>query len=201
MERKNVIAAVVVVMGIVVWRMGAMQRPVVKNAWKDQHTLWHSNVINSVSFSSDGNRVVTASKDGTTKIWDVKSGGLLHSLEGDDGNVKSASFSPDGNRVVTAPSDGRAKIWNANNGKLVHTLWDTTVVNSASFSSDGNRVVTACKDATAKIWDANSGALLHTLEGDDRDVTSASFSPDGNRVVTASSDGRAHIWQLISNID
>jgi len=41
----------------------------------------HSEWVNSVAFSPDGQRVVSGSRDGTVKIWDVTSGSEVQSLE------------------------------------------------------------------------------------------------------------------------
>jgi WD40 repeat protein len=59
----------------------------------------------SASFSPDGARIVTASNDGTARLWDATTGeeiiGLRH-----EGSVSSAPFPPDGARIVTASEDG-----------------------------------------------------------------------------------------------
>ena len=65
---------------------------------------------------SAGGRVVTASYDGTARIWDASSGQELLPLTGHTAGVWSAAFSPDGGRVVTASWDGTAHIWDASSG-------------------------------------------------------------------------------------
>ena len=52
----------------------------------------------SVSFSPDGTKVASGSKDTTVKLWDVTSGECLQTLEGHSLDVTSVSFSPDGTR-------------------------------------------------------------------------------------------------------
>lgn len=78
--------------------------------------------ILSAVFSPDGYRMLTASSDGTARLWDVY-GQPLAVLEGhcppgkDHGamgcQVSSAVFSPDGRRILTASDDGTARIWPA----------------------------------------------------------------------------------------
>ena len=70
----------------------------------------HKSGVLSASFSPDGNTIVTASDDGTAKLWD-RDGKELQTLSGHQNPVWSASFSPDGNTIVTASSDGTAKLW------------------------------------------------------------------------------------------
>jgi WD40 repeat protein len=149
----------------------------------------------SATFSPDSAQIVTASLDGTAKVWDAKSGAKVLTLKGHTGAVWSASFSPDGARIVTTSADQMAKVWDAKTGAEALTLkGHTNNVRSASFSPDGTRVVTASDDRTAKVWDAKSGAEVLTLKGHAKKVNSASFSLDGSRVVTASDDGTAKVW-------
>ena len=68
-------------------------------------------MVVSAAFSPDGARVVTASDDGTARIWDAASGKELAPLGGHTSEVASAAFSPDGARVVTASQDGTARIY------------------------------------------------------------------------------------------
>ena len=126
------------------------------------HTLQtlsgHTDWVTSVSFSLDGNKVVTASMDDTAIIWDTETGKALQTLYGHSNSVNSASFSPDGSKVVTASSDSTAIIWDTESGRKLQTLYGHTgEVNSASFSPDGIKVVTASEDNTTIIWDTESG--------------------------------------------
>ncbi len=169
--------------------------------WKKQplRLTGHEDVVYSAGFSPDGGRIVTASKDGTARIWDTQSGALVAVLSGHEGWVYGASFSPDGGRIVTASLDGTARIWDAQSGALVAVLsGHKGYVASASFSPDGGRIVTTSSDETARIWDAQSGALVAVLSGHEDWVNRASFSPDGGRIVTASLDGTARIWDAQS---
>ena len=82
----------------------------------------HSNSVISANFSPDGTQVVSASIDGTVKLWQVSNGELIQSFEGHSHRVNSANFSPDGTQVVSASRDGTVKLWRVNrsNGKVVH---------------------------------------------------------------------------------
>ena len=72
---------------------------------------WHSHNVWSVSFSPDGTKVASGSRDNTVKLWDVTSGECLQTLEGHSSNVNSVSFSPDGTMVASGSSDKTIKIW------------------------------------------------------------------------------------------
>jgi len=82
-------------------------------------SLRHNKGVFSAQFSPDGQRVVTASLDGTARRWDAASGKPLGEPMKHEAEVWSAQFSPDGQRVVTASADHTARLWDAASGKAI----------------------------------------------------------------------------------
>src|SRR5262249_47605387 len=112
----------------------------------------HTDKVHGAAFSGDGKRVVTASDDGTARVWDAGGGAESADLKRHDDDVLSAAFSGDAKRVVTASKDKTAVIWDAESGRKIAVLkGHADSVNSAAFSADGKRVVTASDDKTARI--------------------------------------------------
>jgi WD40 repeat protein len=162
-------------------------------------SMRHHDGVISAQFSPDGQRVVTASKDNTARVWDAASGKPIGEPMKHEDWVNSAQFSPDGQRVVTASGDKTARLWDAASGKPVgEPMKHEDAFYSAQFSRDGQRVVTASSDKTARVWDAASGKPIGEPMKHERWVSSAQFSPDGQRVVTASGDKTARLWDAAS---
>jgi len=159
----------------------------------------HSYSVNSCAFSPDGMLIVSASPDGTMKVWDMYSGALLRTLEGHSDGVKHCAFSPDGKLIVSASFDETLKVWNVQTGKILRTLeGHSDRVKHCSFSPDGKLIVSASSDGTLKVWDACSDALLRTLKGHSDEVIGCAFSPDGKLIVSASHDHTLKIWDADS---
>ena len=157
----------------------------------------HSDLVYSASFSPDGRRIVTASRDHSARLWDAETGKDLRVFIGHQSDVRGASFSADGRRILTRSDDGTARVWNAETGQqLIALTGHEGSVTSASFSADGVRIMTASRDGTARVWDATNGASLLSLQGHTGAVVSAAFSSDGSRVATASADKTARLWSL-----
>ncbi|WP_341731508.1 AAA-like domain-containing protein [Microcoleus sp. EPA2] len=159
----------------------------------------HKDWVRSVSFSPTGDRIATASDDGTAKLWDLQ-GNCKVTFTGHNDLVRSVSFSSTGDRIATASDDGTAKLWDLQGNCLVtftghqHHQW----VNNVSFSATGDRIATASSDKTTKLWDWQGNCKV-TFIGHNHWVTSVSFSPTGDRIATASFDKTAKLWDLQGN--
>ncbi len=155
----------------------------------------HRGPVRAAALSADGQWVVTASRDGTVRLWRADGTGLPRVLEGHGGEVVAAAFSPEGERVVTASRDGTARVWRADGtGVPVVLRGHEQGVVAASFDRAGERVVTASRDGTARVWRADGRGELAVLPHPG-DVRAAGFSPDGSRVATASVDGAVRVWR------
>jgi WD40 repeat protein len=71
----------------------------------------HTLSVNSVSFSPDGSKLASGSRDNTIKIWDMKTHFVEATLEGHANSVSSVSFSPDGSTIASGSGDRTLKIW------------------------------------------------------------------------------------------
>lgn len=112
----------------------------------------HRADVNSVAFSADGTRVVTASVDHDARIWDARSGALLQVLLGHFATVSDARFSPDGRWVVTAGPE-TAGLWSARNGRLIYLLrGHEGKLLSVAFSPDGRRIATGGVDGSVRLY-------------------------------------------------
>ena len=160
----------------------------------------HTDEVFAASFSSDGSRVLTASRDKTARVWDAANGTQIMEIGGHADAVLSAAFSPDGTRIVTASADTTAREWDAKTGaQLLEISGHGEAVLCAVFSPDGSRILTSSADGTARVWDASTGkemlVLTNAVAPDAPDaVTSAAYSRDGSSIVTSYYDGSARVW-------
>ena len=161
--------------------------------------LAHGEKINSANFSSDGTLMVTASSDGTARVWDLKNSknSILTTLEGHEAEVTSASLSPDGTQVLTISADGTARVWDLKRDTFSPLKGDKEEIWSASFSPDGTQIVSVSRDNKLRAWNLEFGTSS-LLEGDKEEIWSASFSPDATRAVSVLYSPRLRVWNLES---
>jgi WD40 repeat protein/serine/threonine protein kinase len=158
----------------------------------------HLQYVKCVSFSPDGQRIVTGADDGYIKVWDSATGNELQSFAGQGGPILSVAFSPDGQQIVTGGDDG-AQVWEVAGGRQLSNfkvLRDHVM--SVAFSPDGQRIVTGSQDKTAKVLEASSGKELLTLPGHTDAITSVAFSPNGQWIIAGSADSTAKLWDAAS---
>ncbi|MBD2207429.1 CHAT domain-containing protein [Calothrix sp. FACHB-1219] len=154
----------------------------------------HSDRVMSVSWSADGEHLVSAGFDRVAKIW-RKDGTLVNTLLGHTDTVFDVAFSPDGQLIATASFDRTVKIWSLN-GTLIRTITGHNhSVLGVAWAPDGKKIATASEDKTVKLWNLD-GALIHTFVGHTDTVFNVTFSPDGNIIASAGWDNTAKLWKL-----
>ncbi|HWN66095.1 MAG TPA: protein kinase [Haliangium sp.] len=169
----------------VIWdaRTGAQVLEVERGSW-----------ILHASWSRDGARFVTGSREGIIKIWDARTGALLQTLTGHEKHVAGVELDPSGRRVLSASEDLTVRIWDVATGTPLRILTaHSLLVLSAHYSMDGALLITGSGDTTARIFTAD-GEPLQLLEGHTNMVRDAVLGPDNRLAATASHDGTARVW-------
>ena len=119
------------------------------------------------SVSPDNNYAATYDADNTVKIWELATGKLVKTLDGQTGYLASVGYSPDGRSFACGYMDGTVKILDAKTGELLRTFTGHYgSVYSVNFSPDGNSLISCAKfDENINIWDVKSGTRVGTLKG------------------------------------
>src|SRR5262249_39902357 len=140
----------------------------------------HEERVLSLAFSPDGQRLASASADGTVKVWDAS----------------RASF-PLLARVGTSPVASSASVPPIS-GFEAHMILSTPAptpgLTLVRFSPDGRQLLTAGKDHFARLWDATSLTEIRAMRGGTSVLSHAHFSPDGKFITTGSHDGSLRLW-------
>jgi len=156
--------------------------------------LDHSDGVTGVLTTSDGQKYLSYSRDGTLKLWDGNSGKMLASMDHGE-PVNHAVFNRDSSLILSCAEDGSARIWRVADGQpAMPPMFHDDAVLSASFNRDESLVLTYGKDGVVQLWHAEDGSPAGPSMRHDQAVRGAAFSGDEELVLTFSEDGTARIW-------
>ncbi len=159
----------------------------------------HTDVINAIAYSPDGQRILTASFDNSLKLWDAATGKELKTFAGQAGHQKmvlSAAFSPDRQSIASGSADGTAKIWDVPATKPLHHLVHADAVEDVALSADGKTIAGACHDGTIHLWNTADGKELRVLRGHEGPVTSVSIHGNNQLIASGGQDGTVRVWNV-----
>ena len=149
----------------------------------------------SIAFSPKGDIIATGSVGRVVKLWDIRHGTPIATLEGHTYPVLALAFSPDGLRLVSGSGDTSLIIWDIDNLKQIAQLKGHSLyVVSCDWDPRGNRIVSSSVDASICEWDATTGELLKRHEEHRTAVQVVRFSRDGKRLASGSADNTIVLW-------
>jgi len=159
----------------------------------------HEAAVWDVAFSPDDTKLATASKDGSTKIWDTSNGALKHTLKGHNNVVLRACWNPmDANQLVTCSMDNTAMVWDLRREQAPVTTLDhhTGAVWSVQYGRDPKTIATGSHDMTALIYDQRLRLPKCICAGHTGILWEAKLSADDSWLLTSSEDTSARVWNL-----
>ena len=166
----------------------------------------HTAPVMDASYSSDGHRIVTSSRDRTVRVWDAANGHEQLVLTGHAGDVWSAVFADEGRKIVSVSADRTIRVWDSTQGEVLAVIKRTAagdqlepisfeLAGALRLSPDG-RYLAVPYILQTEIWDLKSLQKVKLLAPTPSGAHSPTFSPDGKRILTITTQnaGRIHIW-------
>jgi WD40 repeat protein/serine/threonine protein kinase len=161
--------------------------------------LPHGDVVYHAVYSADGTKLVTACGDGTVRIWDARSGELVHDLKQAGSTLRYylVALSPEGDLVAAIDTMGAVThVWDAVSGEPLAALASNgSGFPSLSFSSDGRWLATSGGN-DLRLFDTRRWRAAPSIMP--IRVRSLSWDPTGPRLLTGAVDGDATIWEIPS---
>ncbi|HVQ67002.1 MAG TPA: WD40 repeat domain-containing protein [Bradyrhizobium sp.] len=163
-----------------------------------------ANHAQAVAFSPDGEYLVAGYRDHRVRLWNSKTGKLLHSLEGHREAVGSVVFSPDGQFIFSASriglQDAAILQWDARSGAIVRELpiadsrkisteRHAFIRDALKISPDGRYLFAQGVDLKCAIWDIVTGGLIKRF-------TATGLSPDWRLIITNAPNGGTELRSL-----
>ncbi|HEX3725662.1 MAG TPA: hypothetical protein VHV08_05440, partial [Pirellulales bacterium] len=189
----------------------------------------HEDAILSATFSRDGRRIATASRDHTARIYDARSGQSLCQLkEGHEFLASRAMFFNRGRRLLTASGDNTMRIWDAATGLEQSSLEGTGRAAAVAVSHDSKWILTGRTETNTRrgpadgtegddasqpritLWDLDAEAKLpqpHVFSkgqfgiGHRSIVTAVAISPDRRWLFSGDEAGTGKLWDAVEGTE
>lgn len=157
----------------------------------------HEDAVNGVAFLPDDRRVVSASSDGTLRVWDIHTGAAVRVIEGAKLGAYAVAVSPSGGKVAAGCKDGVLREFSLSDGKLIRELrGHRGYVRSAAYTHEGARLLSSADDGSICVWDWTGEKPVARLEGHRGGVLCVAISPDDKLVLSGGRDGTVRLWDL-----
>eukprot|EP01114_Cavostelium_apophysatum_P013869 TRINITY_DN3455_c0_g1_i1.p1 TRINITY_DN3455_c0_g1~~TRINITY_DN3455_c0_g1_i1.p1 ORF type:complete len:604 (+),score=153.54 TRINITY_DN3455_c0_g1_i1:153-1964(+) len=158
----------------------------------------HSGPVYGLSYSPDGQYLLSSSEDKTARLWDLRTYSNVVVYKGHNYPVWDVDFSSLGFLFATASHDRTARLWSTDK---IHPLrifaGHLSDVNCVKFHPNCNYVATGSTDKSLRLWDIQTGATVRIFTGGHvAPVHTLALSPDGNLLASAADDHRIIIWDL-----
>jgi WD40 repeat protein len=165
--------------------------PLIRTFEVDYGGVW------AIAVMPDGKCAVSASQDGTVRVWDLEKGEEKTILKGHQRPATVVEVTSDGKYAVSASDDGVLKVWDLKKREEKTTFKEHSGrVWAIAITPDGKYAVSASEDRTVRIWDLEKGEEKTTLRGHDSGVWAVAVTPDGKCAVSASDNGILKVWNL-----
>ena len=159
----------------------------------------HEGAIKAVAMTPEGRLGVSASDDGTLRLWDLSAGHWLKILPEHLNQVLSVAITPDGRYALTGGLDRRIRLWDLPASRCLDPLGtQRREVKSVAITPDAQFALSGSSDKTVCLWEIATQRFLREFEGHTDDILSVSFAfPENARLaVSASVDREVRLWDL-----
>lgn len=161
----------------------------------EMSAVTHTPVI--VAWSSDGEKVMSASLDNMLRCWNTVSSKLLGPpFQGHKELILAASFFRDSSHAISLSRDGELLMWDTGSGEItrqetVSKYAQTIFV--ATLSVDGTLLVTS-DGKQGVAWDISTCAQVRNIALPNVPLLQAAIIPNSRQVVLAFGDMSFWIW-------
>ncbi|WP_353928902.1 WD40 repeat domain-containing protein [Okeanomitos corallinicola TIOX110] len=120
--------------------------------------------VTSLAISADGKTLINGGYDDShmsiqetdgknIKVWNLKTGKVIHNLSTGIGSVDAVLITPDGKSFISGGLGSQISIFNLETGKLIRTLeGHAGGIYGLAVSQDGKTLISGSGDKSIKVW-------------------------------------------------
>ncbi|KAG1659419.1 Periodic tryptophan protein 2 [Nymphon striatum] len=162
----------------------------------------HFNNMNCVTYSPDGQFIVTGGDDGKVKLWNTDTGFCFATFNEHKASVSSVCFTQSGKVILSASLDGTVRAYDIKKYRNFKTFssFPPSQFSCLAVDSSGTFVCAASSDTfKVFVWSMVNGSLLEVLTGHEAPISGISFSPTQAILLSSSWDKTVRVWDVFES--
>ncbi len=173
----------------------------VRHAFRDEQSRQsrglrqHQDVVFALARSPDSKFVVSGSRDGTARVWDIHHGQQIHEWK-HESPVYALSYAPSGDLVATVASES-VRVWDPQTGKE-HIKLDVSRAKLAAFSVDSTVLAVINGLGAIELWDIANARQYDVLEGTYSAIRLMKWL-NQTTIITYNEDNAVYFWDASSD--
>lgn len=161
----------------------------------------HTNNVTALAVQAESKWMVTASEDGTVKVWDMRAATVQRNYRHKT-PVNDVVIHPNQGEVISCDQEGNVRIWDLGENICTHHLIpeEDVPVRSVSVASNGTMLVAGNNNGNCYVWkminsrDITSLHPITRFRSHSKYITKVLLSPDVKHLATCSADHTSRIW-------
>ena len=157
----------------------------------------HHGQVLDVGFGPRDDRVISASDDGTARVWDAGT-----SVSWDALGTEAVEFGPRDRLVAGGSEDGTTRVWDRRTRRLLWSLPGVPGWTAATFSPRGDSLlVSSQQGGVARLWPVAGGRATSVVRVPAGDMGGARFDAGGRRIIYVGTGGEVLVRDLSTKYD
>jgi len=152
----------------------------------------HTSCVNSISLSSDGKYIASASCDETIRIFNSSDRSLHKVLRSPHGAVGTVRFLQNSHSLVSVSTDHTVAFWNMDSGQMLDAILIDGPTTAVAIGKQGDLVVRATLDGRVQWWRRSDPTSVMTVGLPT--IKSLALNHAGTQIAAGSADGGIWIW-------
>jgi hypothetical protein len=157
----------------------------------------HLSNVTALAFSSDGRLLVSASRDGTLRVWSVSAARETYAPFATGSSVLAMALVPERLCVAAVLADGRLVLWEFGSRRRVTHLRasDGSALRAVAVSPDGRWVAAGGGRRRLHLWQTEGGAASGEFGGAAGRIEALAFTADSCDLACGTHNGRVEMFE------
>jgi len=144
------------------------------------------------------NMLISASWDGSIKLWNIATAQCIGTLEGKMGGITSINTYDNDTKLIAGSSQGMVKCWDLENSLPIGDVYQQSpiTISSVGVWANKSKFYAASFDGQVYVWSSNSKRCELILKKHTKRILDAVLYDSDTRLITVSEDTLVVIWDL-----